>query len=65
MKQDGAALNYKINNIALVNRYKVRQLKSFNINLKPIQCQENRDFKIDNNYSPFTINSRQLPQYKK
>lgn len=38
MKQDGVPLNYKINNVALVNRYKVRQLKSFNINLKPIQC---------------------------
>lgn len=47
MKGEGVPVNYKINNVALVNRYKVRQMKNFNINLKPVVCDEGINFRFE------------------
>lgn len=64
MRSDSIPLNYKLNNVVLANRYKVRQIKAFNLNLKPIIC-EDHEYRIDENYTPFTINSRHLPEYQR
>lgn len=46
MRSDSIPLNYKLNNVVLANRYKVRQIKAFNLNLKPIIC-EDQEYRID------------------
>ncbi len=63
MKSDSIHMNNKVCNIGLINRYKMRQMKSFNLNLKPIPCLDNQEFVINDNYSPYTVKSRNLLEY--